>query len=766
MTASHTWKFVRTGGFLQVSLEGAGDFSHLSELDPKLWAALACPSRGLELDERTLALLDFDHDGRIRVVDVQRAVAWITGLLRDPANLLQGTDAVALQDLRDDVEEARGIRAAATRFLAALGRPGDGSISLADVKETATVLAKQRFNGDGVIPPEAAGDATTRDVVEDIVKTVGGVADASGAMGVQQAQVDAFFEQARAFMDWWAQAEADPTGILPLGEETEAADAALEAVKAKIDDWFTRCDLAAFDPRAVEPLNRSTEGWSQLSPRLLTASDADVASFPLAHVAPGADLSLTRGLNPAWSEAMARFRTMVVEPLLEPRETLSREDLAALQARLTPFRSWRTKRPAGRVGDLGRHRVASLLDGSARASVESLLQEDEALKPEVASIEAVERLVRFHRDLRQLLDNFVSFRDFYGKKAPGVFQTGTLYLDNRSFDLCLAATDAARHGALASHSRACLVYCDCTRSDMEKTSIVAAVTDGDSDYLLVGRNGLFVDRKGRQWDAVVTKVVENPISIQQAFWTPYKRVARFVEEQVEKFAASADKAAEEKMSAGVTATTTAVTTAATPTTIPPTAASASPSTTPTSGTTTTSSPTFDVAKYAGIFAAIGLAFGAIATAVATVVAVFLDLALWQMPLAIAGALLVVSGPSMLLAWLKLRQRNLGAILDANGWAMNARLRLNGPFGRTLTHLAVLPPGSRTTWRDPYAEKGGRRITFLLLLLLVLASVLGWTLWDTGCLDGWLGGDTEGSESAAEGPPDAVPSQAPEGTATP
>ncbi|HMY82959.1 MAG TPA: hypothetical protein PK212_09185, partial [Agitococcus sp.] len=111
---------------------------------------------------------------------------------------------------------------------------------------------------------------------------------------------------------------------------------------------------------------------------------------------------------------------------------------------------------------------------------------------------------------------------------------------------------------------------------------------------------------------------------------------------------------------------------------------------------------FDVAKFAGIFAAMGLAVGAIGTAIASVVSGFMALIWWQMPLAIIGLLLMISGPSMMMAWFKLRQRNLSPILDANGWAVNTNAKVNIAFGESLTILATLPKGAQRSLRDPFA----------------------------------------------------------------
>ncbi|MBK7299416.1 MAG: hypothetical protein IPI79_02765 [Moraxellaceae bacterium] len=109
-----------------------------------------------------------------------------------------------------------------------------------------------------------------------------------------------------------------------------------------------------------------------------------------------------------------------------------------------------------------------------------------------------------------------------------------------------------------------------------------------------------------------------------------------------------------------------------------------------------------MAKFAGIFAAIGLAVGALGTALAAMMSGFLGLIWWQMPIAILGLLLIISGPSMVMAWFKLRQRNLSPILDANGWAVNTNAKVSIAFGTTLTVLASLPKGAKRDLKDPFA----------------------------------------------------------------
>ena len=82
----HKWRFFRSGGFDQVRLETAEDLRNLESLDQKLWAALACPTQGVEFDEKTLAILDADKDGRISKTEAQADKPFATRFAQLDAN--------------------------------------------------------------------------------------------------------------------------------------------------------------------------------------------------------------------------------------------------------------------------------------------------------------------------------------------------------------------------------------------------------------------------------------------------------------------------------------------------------------------------------------------------------------------------------------------------------------------------------------------------------------------------------------------------------
>lgn len=712
--SGYVWRFFRSGGLDQVRLETSADLKSLDRLDQKLWAALSCPTRGLEFDERTLDLIDTDKDGRIRVPEILAAVRWACAMLKDADVLAKGASSLPIAQINDATAEGKQLAASARQILKNLGKPDALEIGPADTADQAKIFAKTRFNGDGIVQAEASDDAEVGVVIKEVIDCFGAETDRSGLPGIGLAKLEHFWNEAQAYDAWWKKAEGDAALVLPLGDKTESAAKAFEAVKAKIDDYFSRCRLAAFDSRAAGPLNRAEKEYEVLAPGLFSADAAEVAGFPLAKVESGRALPLTDGLNPAWAAPVQAFVVQVVAPIVGVKTHLKAEEWGQLVARFAAFEAWKASKAGAGVEKLGLARVRAILASRADVRIKALIEQDKALEPESTGIAAVDKLVLLNRDLFTLLNNFVAFRDFYSGKTKGIFQAGTLYIDGRSCELCVRVDDMAKHGALASLSRTYLVYCDCTRpGSTHKITIAAGITAGDADNLLVGRNGIFYDRKGQDWDATISKIVEHPISIRQAFWSPYKRIGRMIGEQVEKMAASRDKAAQDKAAAGIADSGQKL-----------------------EAGKTVGQQAFDVGKFAGIFAAIGLALGALGTALAAVLTGLLGLAFWQIPLVIAGVMLLISGPSMVIAWLKLRQRNLGPILDANGWAVNTRAKINIVFGGALTGVAELPPGAQCSVDDPFAEKKKpwRFYTFLAVMLVV-----GAVLWQKGYIEKWLGG---------------------------
>jgi len=697
--ATHQWSFERIGGFDQVKLASDSDWQHIADLDTKLWAVLSCPSHQLSLTEKTLKRLDKDNDGRIRVNELTQAIEWVCEAVIHPSLLLARQAKLPITAFRSDTELGQKLLALAELLL---GEAEDKTHITLDPVETAMIrFSQQAFNGDGVITTDAIENELLLSAFEELVSCVGSREDLSGKQGVDADLVDVFTSAIEDRLTWIS--SANDSDVMLFGDETLQAITAFEEVEAKINDYFARCSLVSFDAQSAPALNPNMGVYEAMYAASLTKDIGDIQSLPLAQVNADECLSLLKGINPAWQVRMQAFNIRVVQPVLGDVDSLTLSDWNELSRRLQSARQWLDQEQGVLVAALSHERLMLWKKSDWASSLNALIEQDEALSHQLTELDDLLTLLLFMRDLNAVVQNTISMRDFYSPDHKGSFEAGQLFIDGRSMRLSVIVDDISKHATMAYRSGIFLLYCDCAkRNGTDKMSIVSAVTAGNADHLMVGRHGVFYDNQGDEWDAVIVRMVEHPISVGEAFWSPYKRLGRMIGSQLEKFASAKEKEVAAKSAAALEKTSEKATQ------IDSKVSMAAP---------------FDIAKFAGIFAAMGLAIGALGTALATIVTAILLLPLWQIPVVFVAIMLLISGPSMLLAWVKLRKRNLGPILDANGWAVNTHASISISFGATLTQVARLPAGAKRSLVDPFAPKSNRVFGFLFLLFLLITTSL-------------------------------------------
>ena len=131
----YRFRFFRAGGVDQVVIDSGADITHLDELDQKLWLALSCPTRGLEFDSRTLDLIDTDHDGHIRPLEMTAAIRWLRDAFISLDDLFKGEAKVKLAAINGDTALGKELLAECHHVLESLGRPSDDSISVEDIAD-------------------------------------------------------------------------------------------------------------------------------------------------------------------------------------------------------------------------------------------------------------------------------------------------------------------------------------------------------------------------------------------------------------------------------------------------------------------------------------------------------------------------------------------------------------------------------------------------------------------------------------------------------
>ena len=690
-TKGYPWKYCSLGGVVRVNITSGEDIAHLGELDQKLWTVLSCPTKDLAFDERTLQLIDADGDGRVRVQEVVAAAQWLTAVVKDKDAILKGESVLKLDGINTECEAGQKLYKSARQILEHLGLDKD-EISVDDASDSVAIFAGTKFNGDGVITPISTDDEALKALIAEIADKIGSATDRSGEPGVTTEQIEAFYAALADYAAWQDAAEAGKKEIFPYGDNTAAALAACEAVKDKVADYFMRCKLIRFDEAVADAVDVSVERVGAISDQNLATQAEEIAAYPLARPTKDGVLPFD-AINPAWQAQFAAVKALALDADFPKAAGITEEQWAGVLAKFGAYTAWMADKKGAAVEALGLDEVKAQLKADRKADLLALVDADLALEEESKSIDDVKKLMLYYRDFAKLLRNYVLFSDFYGRAdgTRGIFEVGKLYIDERCCDLCIKITDMGAHAEMPKLSGMFLLYCKCTSKIKGETmDIVAVMTDGKTADLRPGKNGLFYDLDGGDWDAVITKVVENPINLKEAFWSPYRKVARFVSEKIDKAAAEKDADAMAKLTA---------------------AADSKPA-------DAVKQP-FDIAKYAGIFAAVGMAIGAIAAALGFIGDSLSKMPWWKILIVIAAVMLLISGPACFIAWRKLRKRNLGPVLNANGWAINSKALVNVLFGKKLTSVAKYP---KLKLKDPYAQRTPwwRKCLRWLIVLLVVA----------------------------------------------
>ncbi|MGE9292066.1 MAG: hypothetical protein ACQKBW_00505, partial [Puniceicoccales bacterium] len=700
-------RYFRAGGFNQLYLETVEDLKVLADLDQTLWVASSCPTTGLDLEEATLKLMDTDGDGRIRVPEILTAVHWTLDVLKDPSSLPEGRDWLSLDQLNQDNDAGARLYEAVRRILRNLERYDDTKIALADALNRKGIFAVAKSNGDGVIPVAAADGPVVAQVIQDILNTVGGATDRSGETGITAAGVNTFYTSLQSYVDWWANAhpamrnqllpegaepadlpELDAT-IFPLGDQTAAASAAVEAIAAKIEDYFENCEVAAFDAQAVNFFNFSDRDLGQLGGRTKAEVDEMLQKLPLARVQADQPLPLAEGVNPYYASALAALNQAAIAPVLgEEKAVLTRDEWGRLRATFAPYRAWIAAKAGAEVEKLGLPRILELLRDNMRPALDVLIKVDEAIAAEILAVDEVEKLLRYHRDLFRLLKNYVSMPEFFDTDSRAVFQMGKLIIDGCALSLCVDVEDMNKHALIAEKSGIFLVYCELTRKDQPaKKLICAAVTYRSVGRITVGKNAVFYDRFGKDWDARVVKVISNPISLREAALSPFKKIGALISTQMDKLASSREKAIETNVTQGFSNVDKSLASGS----------GAKPATTP-------DKPSGGLGV-GGMLAGGGVALAALTSSFAFIAQTFQKVNNLQILYTAIVIMLCIMLPSMLVGYFKLRSRDIGMVLEACGWAINGRMRINLRLARQLMQVGRFSKLSQRTYPD-YAQKRG------------------------------------------------------------
>ncbi len=709
-------EFQRHGRTYQLSIGDADDLRAALELDDALWIATSAPVASLNCNAELLRFVDTDGNGQIRCDELREAIRWMLGLLQDTSGISTGEGGLDLEAVRTDESAGRALVETARFVLHTLGAGGQSRIDLSQVAAFEKDLDRQPINGDGIIPPEAAEDEELRQFIRDVLLCASGARDRTGRPGIAGEDLERFLSDAGGYLEWLARAdrgEEEATEVMPLGTETPAAYAALRAVAEKIDDFFARCGALRFFGSAAT----STLGISQTADGAGEDEPIQVLlrKSPLAEPNLEGALPLDKGLNPAYEDAVREFRQLVVRPIIGDKAELGEEDWNRIKAVLAPHESWANAKAGAAVEQLGREKLRRYVEADFAERVRRMLERDRAVADRLAGVRELKRLLLYHKYLLRLANNFVSFPELYDPGRTAMFEMGSLVIDARWFNFAVRVQNAEEHAKLAQTSRMYVLYVELNRdADSEKMLVAVPATAGTAGNLCVGKRGVFYGTDREVYHARVVRIIENPISFREALISPFVRLGRFIVGKIEAISAGAQQQLENHVGKATQGVQQGV----------EETVRRAPEVVTGQGQTAESAAQRSASRRDMLVGA-SVSIAALSSAFAFITKQLAGLTGWEIGLAFLILAAVVLIPTVVVAAVKLRRRDLSALLEGSGWAINARMRLNRRQRKQFTRPPSYPEDARGTPRRRWLR---RLLVALLLALLLWAGVKALHSW--------------------------------------
>ncbi len=678
------FRFQYFGSTLQLKIENAADLRRIGELDEAHWVATGAPIAAINADPVFLDLVDTDHDGRIGCSELRQAISWLLEHVEDYAGADAGSTALVLAAIRHQSDEGRRIVETAIKILKRLDSTEKSQITLDQVRRTKQEEEGRAVSEAGIVLPEAAqGDAaaTLRQFLSDILATVGGDSHPSGSKGVSRKYLDEFLTETESFLCWLAKTgrvDGEPVSpVMPLGETTSSAYSLFSSLRNKMDAYFVLCQSLLLDRRVGEQMQAGSSHLETVDFADPSAVQSLLVKSPLAPPRPDGVLDFGSRINPHYAPRLEDLRKEILLPLLEgaAEKQLTIEQWGRVKECFSPHENWIASKPACRVEGLGAERLREYLnDSQLLRAARELMDQSKTTAFVLDNVRLLEKVILYQAYMLSFANNFVSFPDLYNPKKRALFEMGTLIMDGRHFNLSIRVHNRSQHANIARASNMLVLYVEVGSKEKGKLYEVAVpVTSGSRGILYAGKRGVFHEVDGREMDAFVVEIVENPISLWEAVMAPFQRLARAVTGKIEKITG----AAEEKLDAAGSEAVLGVQSAFAKNEPAPQVPAA---------------PSGQV--MGGLLAGGGIALAALGSSAAFVVKTFASLT-WQSTLAgILAAVAAVAVPASLVAHLKLRRRDLSAILEASGWAINARMRLTRSQADSFTCVPGYPNGAK------------------------------------------------------------------------
>ena len=696
-------KFRRIGGSTQLVIESANDFRNAYELDPAHWTLTSIPAKNLLCPADFLALIPQDASGRIHVKDVRGLLKWVISAVSDLSDFITAAPALRLAAL--NTEDADGLRAKETAQLALkrIGAKTDSEITIEQINEFKALVSNALQNGDGIIPPGPVEDEITAECIKFAMAAVGSQKDISGADGVGAAELDAFESMLNGFLAWTDEGIAREKELFPYAAATAGLWGKYLAVAADVDDYFESCHALVFagshDSSSRVPMNTFDSNDS-----------SSVKDFfkkaPLAPADPACVLHLNERVNPTRAGVLTAFFEAFRAAIPGAADVISEAEWTAFKAAIAPYGDWTGRKNTDKIDGLDIARLRAVAASKAFENIRAMIAEDAVVSNNVTCCDLVRKVIICQTNLREFLNNFINMEALFSPEKRSFILAGKLVMNGFNFHMCMIVHDVAAHKKIAATSNVCVMYINATTGTapaVKSMTLAVAVTAGTMRRLFVGKSGVFYTPDGLIWDAVITDLIQQPVSLKEAILMPFYRIGDIISNQAEKHFAAKTNAFEADVTKNVDSKL---------------AGGEQPK-----KEGGLNMPMLIMGGGVGI-AALGSSFAFMAKSLQGV-------SVWRILAVLLGIFIIICAPFVILSLLKLFRRSLTRFLEANGCALNREMRLTLALGRIFTYVPRIPGkfslysmNTASAGDDPDAVRSPLlNIVYKLLIVILIIQVI-------------------------------------------
>ena len=696
-------KFRRIGGSSQLVIESANDFRNAYELDPAHWTLTSIPAKNLLCPADFLALIPQDASGRIHVKDVRGLLKWVISTVADLSDFITAAPSLRLAAL--NAEDADGLRAKETAELALkrIGSKNTSAITLDQINEFKTLVSNALQNGDGVIPPGPVQDEITAECIKFAMAAVGSQKDISGADGVGAAELNAFESMLNGFLAWTDEGIAREKELFPYAAATAGLWGKYLAVAADVDDYFESCHALVFAG--------SHDSGSRVPKNTFDSNDSSsVKDFfkkaPLAPADPACVLHLNERVNPTRAGILTAFFEAFRAAVPGEADAISEAEWTAFKAAIAPYGDWTGRKNTDKLDGLDIARLRAVASSKAFENIRAMIAEDAVVSNNVTCCDLVRKVIICQTNLREFLNNFINMEALFSPEKRSFILAGKLVMNGFNFHMCMIVHDVAAHKKIAATSNVCVMYINATTGTapaVKSMTLAVAVTAGTMRRLFVGKSGVFYTPDGLIWDAVITDLIQQPVSLKEAILMPFYRIGDIIQNQAEKHFAAKTNAFEADVTKGVDSKL---------------AGGEQPK-----KEGGLNMPMLIMGGGVGI-AALGSSFAFMAKSLQGV-------SVWRILAVLLGIFIIICAPFVILSLLKLFRRSLTRFLEANGCALNREMRLTLALGRIFTYVPRIPGkfslyalNTTSAGDDPDAVRSPLlNIVYKLLIVILIIQVI-------------------------------------------